>query len=69
MPPPPFGCCPNSDTRRDDIDELMSFRCAGAERVWCIQEANVMKVLWWDPGHQVDPVPKDRADRQKEKRR
>lgn len=44
--------------KRDDIDELMSFRLSGGERVWCIRESNVMKVLWWDPHHEICPAHK-----------
>lgn len=40
---------------QDDLDELMSFRLSGAERVWCIRDRNVMRVLWWDPQHEVCP--------------
>jgi hypothetical protein len=49
----------------DDIAALMSFRCAGDDRVWCIPEGGLMRVLWYDPKHQVYPVAKDKADRQK----
>lgn len=67
-------CCKEARTRleeieRDDFDQLMSFRLTGTERVWCVQAANVMSVLWWDPNHQVYPVLVDRADRAKEKRK
>ena len=44
--------------KMDDIDELMSFRVSGKERVWCIRLLNIMKVLWWDPHHKVCPAPK-----------
>lgn len=49
----------------DDVEELMSFRIAGAHRVWCVQSGHIMRVLWWDPNHQVYFVPKDRGDRAK----
>lgn len=49
----------------DDVEELMSFRIAGAHRVWCVQSGHIMRVLWWDPNHQVYVVPKDRGDRAK----
>lgn len=39
----------------DDLDELMSFRCGGKQRVWCVLEGNTMRVLWWDPNHEVCP--------------
>ncbi len=51
--------------RQDDIDELMSFRVMGEPRVWCIPHKNLMRVLWWDPKHQVCPWIKDPADRRK----
>ncbi len=58
-----------AEIERDDLDELMSFRIQGAERVWAVQERNIMRVLWWDPTHQVYPTPKDKADRIKLKNR
>ena len=41
--------------RQDDVDELMSFRLDSRGRVWCIQTGNIMRVLWWDPNHEVCP--------------
>ena len=49
----------------DDLDEMMSFRVMGAWRVWCVHDGSIMRVLWWDPDHQVYPTPVDKADRQK----
>lgn len=43
---------------QDDIDELISLRLSGKERVWGIREHSALKVLWWDPEHQVCPSPK-----------
>ncbi len=40
---------------QDDIDEIVSLRLSGKERVWGIRQAGVFKVLWWDPKHQVCP--------------
>jgi hypothetical protein len=57
------------DIERDDVDELMSFRLTGTNRVWCVQSGHVMRVLWWDPDHQVYPLAKDKADRGKGKRK
>ena len=39
----------------DDLDALMSFRLTGPARVWCRMDNNMMRVLWWDPGHAVCP--------------
>ena len=43
---------------QDDVDDLISLRLAGRERVWGILEGSVLKVLWYDPQHQVYPVEK-----------
>ncbi|MER8975442.1 MULTISPECIES: hypothetical protein [unclassified Mesorhizobium] len=58
-----------SEIKQDDVDDLMSFRLSGANRVWCIQSGHIMRVLWWDPEHQVYIVPKDRGDRAKRNKR
>jgi len=54
---------------QDDLDELMSFRMNGACRVWCIADNALMRVLWWDPQHQVYPTEPDKADRRKRQKR
>ena len=43
---------------QDDVDHLMSFRVTGKNRVWCIRDRNIMRVLWWDPNHSVCPALK-----------
>lgn len=56
----------------DEFDELMSFRLTGANRAWAYrlpEQQNIMRLLWWDPEHQVYPTEKDKADRRKRKRR
>jgi hypothetical protein len=58
-----------ADTERDDLDELMSFRLTGPNRVWCVQTGHIMRVLWWDEDHQVYPTAKDPADRRKANKR
>jgi hypothetical protein len=40
---------------QDDIDSLVSLRLSGVERVWGIREKAILKLLWWDPNHQVCP--------------
>ena len=42
----------------DDIDELVSLRFAGKERVWGILERHTISLLWWDPNHAVCPSSK-----------
>lgn len=46
---------------KDDVDELMSFRLTGRERVWCVKQLSVMKILWWDPDHEICPAPRKRT--------
>lgn len=38
-----------------DLDELISLRLTGGERVWGIREEAVFSILWWDPHHRVCP--------------
>ena len=38
-----------------DLEELVSLRLSGPERVWGIRTGNVLHVLWWDPEHAVYP--------------
>ena len=41
--------------KQDDVGELLSLRLGGTERVWGILEHNAVKLLWWDPFHQICP--------------
>ena len=43
------------EIKLDDIDELFSVRIQGKNRIFCIRDGNCLKVLWWDPDHQVCP--------------
>lgn len=43
------------EVRQDDIDELVSLRLSGRERVWGILEGGVLRILWWDAEHQICP--------------
>lgn len=58
-----------NDINKNDLDELMSFRVDGTSRVWCICDGSIMKVLWWDPTHQVYPTLVDKEDRKKVRNR
>lgn len=60
------------EIKKDDIDEILSLRLTGTERVWAIQRLkhrNILRVLWWDPNHSVYKVEPDKADRRKRKNR
>lgn len=46
------------EIRLDDIEELVSLKMSGEERIWGIKQHSVMLLLWWDPRHQVCPSHK-----------
>ena len=43
------------DINQDDKDELYSIRLSGKVRVWGVKESNVIRLLWWDPEHEICP--------------
>lgn len=43
---------------QDDVDSLFSLRVGGRGRIWGIRDEHVLRVLWWDPRHEVCPSPK-----------
>ena len=44
------------EIRQDDVEQLYSLRVSGTERVFGIREGGVLRILWWDPSHQVAPT-------------
>lgn len=38
------------------LDEVVSLRLSGAERVFGYLDNGVLVLLWWDPDHQVCPT-------------
>lgn len=44
------------DIEQDDIDSVMSLGIDQMGRVIGILEHNILKVLWWDPEHEVCPT-------------
>lgn len=42
----------------EDIDELYSLRLDGKSRIWGIRKGSVLKIIWWDPHHQICPSSK-----------
>jgi hypothetical protein len=46
------------EIRQDDTAALFSLRISGKRRVWGIRDAHVLRVLWWDPEHEVYPSQK-----------
>lgn len=43
------------EIKQDDVDEVFSFRCSARERIIGIRINDIVKLLWWDPDHQVCP--------------
>ena len=43
---------------QDDLGDLFSLRLSGKKRIWCIKDKNILKILWWDPNHEVCPSHK-----------
>ena len=43
------------DIRQDDTDEVFSLRITGRRRIWGILDEHVLRILWWDPEHEVCP--------------
>lgn len=39
----------------DDIEQVLSLRLGGRQRVWGIMQATVISLLWWDPEHEICP--------------
>lgn len=46
------------ELKQDDIDELFSLRLSGKERVYGVRDQRVLKLLWWDPNHEIYPSKK-----------
>jgi hypothetical protein len=46
------------EIRQDDVDYLVSLRIDGPGRMWGILDERVLRILWWDPEHDVYPVEK-----------
>lgn len=38
---------------KDDLDSLFSVRITGERRLWGVKDVAILRVLWWDPHHQV----------------
>ncbi len=38
-----------------DIEEIVSLRLSGPERIWGIRHLSILILLWWDPHHQIWP--------------
>lgn len=43
------------DIRQDDVDEIFSLRLTGRKRIWGVRAGPILRILWWDPDHEVCP--------------
>ena len=41
--------------RQDDVSDIYSLRITSRERVWGIRDGATLKILWWDPRHEICP--------------
>jgi hypothetical protein len=46
------------ELEHDDVEELVSFRLSGTQRLWAIRLEHVSFLLWWDPNHEICPSHK-----------
>jgi hypothetical protein len=44
--------------KQNDLDSLFSLRLSGTERIWGIRDRCFLKILWFDPTHEVCPSKK-----------
>ena len=44
-----------AELKLEDVEELVSLRLSGTERIWGVLEHNILSILWWDPFHDVCP--------------
>jgi hypothetical protein len=47
-----------AEIKQDDVDILISLHLEGKKIIWGIRENNILKILWWDPKHEICPSPK-----------
>lgn len=41
-----------------DVDDLVSLSFSGKERLWGIRVNSILKIIWWDPNHEICPAKK-----------
>lgn len=47
------------DSGQTNIEQVVSLRLTGTQRVWGVLDRGVLHLLWWDPNHQICPaIPK-----------
>ncbi|MDQ2731149.1 MAG: hypothetical protein M3Y56_05780 [Armatimonadota bacterium] len=43
------------ELKQEEIDALYSLRVSNKERIWAIKQGHILRLLWWDPEHQIYP--------------
>ncbi|MDQ2731557.1 MAG: hypothetical protein M3Y56_07855, partial [Armatimonadota bacterium] len=43
------------EIRQDDAATLFSLRIGGQGRIWGVRDGPTLRILWWDPQHEVCP--------------
>lgn len=46
------------EIQQDDVDQVYSLRVTGRRRIFGIRDGGVLRILWWDPDHDVCPAAK-----------
>lgn len=46
------------EIQQDDVDQVYSLRVTGRRRIFGIRDGGVLRILWWDPEHEVCPAPR-----------
>ncbi|MHB1462347.1 MAG: hypothetical protein ACYC1M_13765 [Armatimonadota bacterium] len=41
------------DIKQADIEELFSISITNKKRLWGIRDRHILRLLWWDPNHEV----------------
>ncbi len=44
-----------AERKLDDLEEVISLRLSGKERVFGVRQEIALTLLWWDPNHEVCP--------------
>jgi hypothetical protein len=44
-----------AEIKQEDVDSLYSLRITGRMRVWGIKDGATLRILWFDPNHEVCP--------------
>lgn len=44
------------ELQQADVDSLFSLRLSGKARIWGIKSGRILRVLWFDPKHEVCPL-------------